>query len=304
MLEGHLLHVCASTNPAPCSPGRCLSVPGSKSCHSTSGIPILLERKVLKGNLLTSSARWPSSISLWGWSVITSSPSRWCSWTSSSPTPTGSWRWKVRRVFSMEQLLKYTQDQVLIFLKAFWSRTLIKLYYDNEQPDFSKLKSVWSTISLAPCPSVGCWRGWRCSSTSWPSYSPCLIERWALEMSDLGPGPTSWPSSPCPTRTSHCSRTLSRVEVIPIRILPLEIAGLQFCTQSFSSQGALPLLPPEGCEELVLLDHVDLIFTYGGMFPWNSSNEEMWLHLAHVPHDPGNPLTKTTVRKLLLLQAG
>ena len=173
--------------------------------------------------------------------------------------PTGSWRWKVRRVFSMEQLLKYTQDQVLIFLKAFWSRTLIKLYYDNEQPDFSKLKSVWSTMSLAPCPSVGCWRGWRCSSTPWPSYSPCLIERWALEMSDLGPGPTSWPSSPCPTRTSHCSRTLSRVEVIPIRILPLEIAGLQFCTQSFSSQGALPLLPTEGCEELVLLDHVDLI---------------------------------------------
>ena len=168
---------------------------------------------------------------------------------------------------------------------------------------------------------------------------PILLvwERWALEMSDLGPGPTSWPSSPCPTRTSHCSRTLSRVEVIPIRILPLEIAGLQFCTQSFSSQGALPLLPTEGCEELVLLDHVDLIVeepitrldpdykscyslqagfriqtslrllimaTYGGMFPWNSSNEEMWLHLAHVPHDPGNPLTKTTVRKLLLLQAG
>ena len=90
---------------------------------------------------------------------------------------------------------------------------------------------------------------------------PILLvwERWALEMSDLGPGPTSWPSSPCPTRTSHCSRTLSRVEVIPIRILPLEIAGLQFCTQSFSSQGALPLLPTEGCEELVLLDHVDLI---------------------------------------------
>ena len=135
---------------------------------------------------------------------------------------------------------------------------------------------------------------------------PILLvwERWALEMSDLGPGPTSWPSSPCPTRTSHCSRTLSRVEVIPIRILPLEIAGLQFCTQSFSSQGALPLLPPEGCEELVLLDHVDLVVTYGGMFPWNSSNEEMWLHLAHVPHDPGNPLTKTTVRKLLVLQAG
>ena len=156
--------------------------------------------------------------------------------------PTGSWRWKVKRVFSMEQLLRYTQDQVLIFLKAFWSRTLIKLYYDNEQPDFSKLKSVWSTISLAPCPSVGCWRGWRCSSTPRPSYSssPCLIERWALEMSDLGPGPTSWPSSPCPTRTSHCSRTLSRVEVIPIRILPLEIAGLQFCTQSFSSQWGSP----------------------------------------------------------------
>ena len=46
--------------------------------------------------------------------------------------------------------------------------------------------------------------------------------------------------------------------MIPIRILPLEIAGLQFCTQSFSSQGALPLPPPEGCEELVLLDHVNV----------------------------------------------
>ena len=57
--------------------------------------------------------------------------------------------------FSVEQLLRYTQDQVLIFLKAFRSRTLIKLYYDNEQPDFSKLKSVWSTMSLAPLPLCG-----------------------------------------------------------------------------------------------------------------------------------------------------
>ena len=95
--------------------------------------------------------------------------------TSSSLTPRPR-RWKVRRVLSNEQFLKYTQDQVPILLKALWSRILIKLYYDNEQSDFSKLKSVWSTISLAPCPSVGCWRGWRCSSTPWPSYSPCLRE--------------------------------------------------------------------------------------------------------------------------------
>ena len=103
--------------------------------------------------------------------------------------------------------------------------------------------------------------------------------------------------------------------------------------------GDLPLLPPEGCEELVRLDHVNVDplieepitrlvldtkaaiplqadfrirtssvahYTYGsgGMFPLNSSLEEMCLYLDHVQHDPETYSTTTTVRKLLLLQAG